>query len=253
MSEMRSTRSALKEKINVFLLVGQSNMAGRGHLHEVPALSDPDVLMFREGRWIEAKEPLHTDRPAIAGVGLGMSFAMELLTRRAGKPIGLVPCAVGGSQLRQWMPGADFYVNAVSLARGALADGTLKGILWHQGESNSENADDANSYGQRLRQMISRLRVELMAEHVPVITGELGPFLANYPPCSSFFNIINQQLRGLVEQVPDYACVSAAGLTDNGDALHFNSASLREFGRRYADAYVAIAGGKRVAWRVAGR
>jgi len=75
-----------------------------------------------------------------------------------------------------------------------------------------------------------------MAEHVPVITGELGPFLANCPPCN-FFGIVNRQLWGGVEQVPAYACVSAAGLTDNGDALHFNSASLREFGRRYATAW----------------
>lgn len=229
----------MDKKLNVFLLIGQSNMAGRGRLAEVPDIFHPDVLMFREGRWIPAKEPLHTDKPAIAGVGLGMSFAVELLARRAMKPIGLVACAVGGSQLCQWMPGADLYANAIAVAKHALADGVLKGILWHQGEGDSGNADDANSYGHRLQQMISRLRVELMAEHVPVITGELGPFLANCPPCS-FFGIVNRQLWGGVEQVPAYACVSAEGLTDNGDALHFNSTSLREFGRRYADAYLAI-------------
>ncbi len=233
-------RSVQNREINVFLLIGQSNMAGRGRLDDVADISHPDVLMFREGRWSPAKEPLHTDKPATAGVGLGMSFAVELMARRAMKPIGLVPCAVGGTPLSRWMPGGDLYENAVSVVQCALRDGgVLKGILWHQGEKDSVNADDANSYGQRLQQMIGRLRKELMAEHVPVVAGELGPFLTNRPQCN-FFGIVNQHLWGCVEQLPAFTCVSAAGLTDNGDALHFNSTSLREFGRRYADAYLAI-------------
>ena len=64
----------MDNQLSIFLLIGQSNMAGRGRLEEVSALQDPQIFMFRDGRWIVAEEPLHTDKPDIAGVGLGMSF-----------------------------------------------------------------------------------------------------------------------------------------------------------------------------------
>jgi hypothetical protein len=224
---------------NIFLLIGQSNMAGRGRLNEVPAMRNPQVSMFRDGRWITAEEPLHTDKPEIAGVGLGMSFAVELVKRAHFTSVGLVPCAVGGTPLSRWMPRADLYESAVSVAQHALSDGTLRGILWHQGEGDSGNADDGDSYGHRFHQMINALRLQLTDENVPVITGELGPFLERHANCG-FFKVVNQQLQELAGRLPAYGCASAKGLTDNGDSLHFNSESLREFGRRYANKYLDI-------------
>ena len=228
-------------ELNVFLLMGQSNMAGRGRVNEVPALRDLRVWMFRNGCWTTAEEPLHTDKPEIAGVGLGMSFAVELIACDYLTPIGLVPCAVGGTPLSRWMPGADLYENAVSIAQRALSSGTLKGILWHQGENDSVNAMEANTYGERFQHMISNLRLRLTAERVPVITGELGTFMQSNPNYS-FLNVVNHQLRELKGSLPFYDCVSANGLTAKDDGLHFNSKSLREFGQRYANAYKSITG-----------
>jgi hypothetical protein len=105
----------MNSNLNVFLLIGQSNMAGRGRLDEVPSLQHAEVSMFLDGRWIPAEEPLHTDKPDFAGIGLGMSFAVELATRAAIAPIGLIPCAFGGTSLAEWMPGTELYENAVSL------------------------------------------------------------------------------------------------------------------------------------------
>jgi hypothetical protein len=99
----------MTDELKVFLPIGQSNMAGRGRLDEVPELVSPQVFMFRAGRWLPAVEPLHTDKPQIAGVGLGMSFALELTEKAGIVPVGLVPCAVGGTPLSRWMPGADLY------------------------------------------------------------------------------------------------------------------------------------------------
>ncbi len=84
----------MKNPFNIFLLAGQSNMAGRGPLDDVPILSDPRIMMFRDGDWIRAQEPLHTDKPG-AGVGLAMSFALKLLSIQPDANIGLIPCAVG--------------------------------------------------------------------------------------------------------------------------------------------------------------
>lgn len=236
---LEKSETQMENQLNIFLLIGQSNMAGRGRINEVPAILNPHVSMFREGRWITAEEPLHTDKPEIAGVGLGMSFAVELVDRLHLAPVGLVPCAVGGTPLSRWMPHADLYENAVSVAQQALFKGTLRGILWHQGEGDSGNADDANSYGGRFQQMINALRVQLMAQNVPVITGELGTFLEHRTDCT-YFNMVNQQLRDLAGRLPAYDCASAKSLTDKGDSLHFNSESLREFGRRFANKYVDI-------------
>ena len=224
---------------DTFLLIGQSNMAGRGRFHEVTRLADPRVLMFRDGLWIPAEEPLHADRPNIAGVGLGMSFAVELLRHVPQGTIGLLPCAVGGTPLRRWMPGADLYTTALSVARLGLEHGVLKGILWHQGENDSGNADDARSYGERFTQMIEGLRADLGGGSIPVIAGELGEFLEeSHWSCA---RIVNQQLRGLERTLPLYGCVSAEGLADNGDRVHFDSRSLRELGIRYANKFLAIA------------
>jgi len=227
----------MNDQFDIFLLMGQSNMAGRGRLDEVEALQDPHIFMFREDRWITARELLHTDKPE-AGVGLGMSFAIELIQAHL-TPIGLVPCAVGGTPLSRWMPGADLYENAVSITKRALFKGTLKGILWHQGEADSCNAEDANGYGRRFQHMINCLCSELSATGIPVVAGELGAFLRD---CSGhdYFSIVNQQLRQLEQSLPAYGCVTSNGLTGNGDNLHFNSKSLREFGCRYAKKYMNL-------------
>ncbi len=229
-------------ELRIFLLIGQSNMAGRGRLGEAPPLHHPGVWMFRRGEWIMAEEPLHTDKPALAGVGLGMSFAGQLVARGRLKSIGLVPCAFGGTALSEWMPGTELSENAVAATRRAMSRGRLSGILWHQGETDSGKTEDAESYGKRFQRMIRRLRRDLDAEDAPVIAGELGAFLGELPDCA-LFEVVNRQLRQLAGKLPVFACVSASGLTDNGDHLHFDAPSLREFGRRYANAYEKLVGG----------
>jgi len=223
--------------MNVFLLMGQSNMSGRGRLADVPALVHPDVFMWRDGQWLPAAEPLHTDKPDDCGVGLGMSFAVDLAQRMGLAPVGLVPCAVGGSPLRRWMPGADLYEAVLGEARAALAHGSLSGLLWHQGEHDSCGEEMASSYADRLATMITQLRTDLaVTEDVPFIAGELGPFLKAFPQ-TVHYEQVNRALRDLGNVVPHYQFVRAEGLEDNGDALHFNAKSLRAFGQRYARAF----------------
>jgi len=87
--------------------------------------------------------------------------------------------------------------------------------------------------------MVTRMRTDLSAEDVPVIAGELGTFLQDHDGCESFA-VVNQQLRELERSLTVYGCVTSKGLTDNGDKVHFNSESLREFGRRYATKYMDL-------------
>lgn len=226
--------------INSFLLIGQSNMAGRGRLAEVESIQNSDVFMFRDNKWVTAKEPIHTDKPDLAGIGLGMSFADEL-SRKYNKQIGLIPCAFGGTSLEQWRKSGELYLNAVESTKEALKNSSLKGMLWHQGESDSDNLDNAESYKDRFLPFINSLMKDIGALDMPIILGELGEFLAEFSECA-YYKIVNEQLADIARENKCFDLVSARDLRDNGDLLHFNSKSLRQFGKRYANAWEACSG-----------
>ena len=136
--------------MDIFLLMGQSNMAGRGLLEDVEPIRDERIRAFQDDRWTMAEEPLHHDRPT-AGIGLAMSFAQSVLAAGPDREIGLVPRAVGSTPLERWMPGADLYEGAMVAAREATHEGTVKAVLWHQGEHDSKSEADASSYVQRFQ------------------------------------------------------------------------------------------------------
>lgn len=224
--------------MDIFLLMGQSNMAGRGLLEDVEPIRDERIRAFQDGRWAVAEEPLHHDNPT-AGIGLAMSFARSVLEANPGTDIGLVPRAVGSTPLARWMPGADLYEGAMDVAREAARDGAIKAVLWHQGEHDSKSEVDASSYLRRFTAMVTTLREQLGAPSLPVILGELGAYLSERPDFPHF-RIVNEELRKVPDALPHSAFVSGQGLTDPGDNLHYDSRSLRVLGQRYADAYLGL-------------
>jgi hypothetical protein len=180
---------------------------------------------------------LHFDKP-IAGAGIGMSFAREMADADPTITVGLIPCAVGGTPLQRWQKGGDLYEQALARAKAAMPSGTLKGILWHQGEADSGTEATARSYAERLSRMVSDLRADLGAGDVPFVAGKLGEYLA---PTSkdgkpSFWPVVNEQIASLPGLAPGTAVVESTGLKHKGDVVHFDTPSLREFGKRYAEA-----------------
>jgi len=175
-----------KEKFHLFLLAGQSNMAGRGAVEAQDKVAHPRVLMLaKDGAWKPAVNPLHFDKSS-AGVGLGRSFAIALAEQEKDKEIviGLIPAACGGSPISTWQPGGYHgqtkshpYDDAVSRTHRAMKDGALKGILWHQGESDS-NPVLAATHKQSLSELIARFRKDLAAPKLPFVIGQLGQFQA---------------------------------------------------------------------------
>ena len=237
------------ERFHLFLLVGQSNMAGRGSVTPPDQAPHPRVLMLNQaGEWVPAVDPLHFDKPSMVGVGLGRTFGIALAEANPGVTIGLIPCAVGGSPIDAWRPGVLYqpthshpWDDAVRRAKSALRSGTLKGILWHQGESDSSVAL-APTYEAKLHNLIARLRAELRAPEVPFVAGQLGRFAES--PWDEFKVQVDQAHRDLPQKVPHTAFVSSEGLKHKGDKVHFDADSYREFGRRYAETYLKLAGGK---------
>lgn len=233
----------VKERFHLYLLIGQSNMAGRGTVEEQDKVPHPRVLTFtKEQTWAPALDPLHFDKPQIAGVGLGSSFGRSMAEANPEITIGLVPCAVGGTPLERWQRGGDLYQQAVARSKVALRDGTLRGILWHQGEADSARETTARNYGERLAKMVTDLRGDLESGDVPFVAGKLGEFLARQTKDGnpSFWPVVNEQIAALPNHVKNTAFVSSAELKHKGDGVHFDSTSLRLFGKRYAEAMLQL-------------
>ena len=227
-----SSAEPVPNDMQLFLLIGQSNMAGRGKVEPQDTVTSSRIFMLtKEKQWTLAKDPVHFDKP-VAGVGLCSEFARLLVKEDATITVGLIPCAVGGTSLDQWKPAGLLYTNAVKRARVATKSGKLAGILWHQGESDSAH-EKVVTYAERFTAMITQLRKDLHAEDVPVVIGELGHFRA----ASAELNAI---LPDVARAVPLCVLVTADGLKDKGDLLHFGSTALRTFGQRYAAAYLKL-------------
>jgi len=223
--------------MNCFILMGQSNMAGRGKLGDVPEIVNPNCYMWRHGAWQPMKEPLHQDS-ASAGIGLGASFA-DWLQKRSGAPIGLIPCAEGGTSLDDWQPGGEVYARTVAAARAALEFGDCKGILWHQGEKDCRTPEQVDAYEDKLLYLFNSLFVELSTGRMHVVVGELGSFLLKQPEMRCVREL-NQLLRLLPKAHPFIETVSAEFLGSD-DGAHFNAGSLREYGLRYAEGWLRCA------------
>jgi hypothetical protein len=238
-----STKLPPRERFHLFLLVGQSNMVGRGKVADQDKQPTPRVLkLSQDGNWVPAIDPLHFDKPKIVGVGLGRSFAAEVAAANPEITIGLIPCAVGGSPIASWEPGGYHastkthpWDDALVRAKVALKSGTLKGILWHQGESDSQ-PKLAEVHEVKLHALIARFRSALDAESVPFIAGQMGQFAKR--PWDDARKLVDAAHRKLPKNVPHTAFVSSDGLTHKGDIVHFDSKSYRELGRRYAKAYL---------------
>jgi len=232
--------------MQIFLLAGQSNMAGRGKVEAQDSVVNPRVLKLdRSASWVPAVDPLHWDKPALVGVGPGRSFGLTLAARVGGVTIGLVPAAVGGSPISSWEPGAldsatgtHPYDDALERLRIARKDGQVRGILWHQGESDA-TPQLSVLYAGRLRALIDRFRAELGDPALPFVIGELGKF--DGKPWSAEMERVDSVHRAIAASVPNVAYVSSDELSDKGDKLHFDAASQRKFGERYAAAYLTIA------------
>ena len=174
---IRDGLDKVENQIISFLMIGQSNMAGRGDFGEVEPIENEKCYMLRMGRWQPMSEPINPDRDVLrpefhSGIGLAASFADEY-ARFTENETGLIPCADGGTKLSQWMPGEILFDHAVCMTRLALRTSKLGGILWHQGESDC-NEEDVKTYKENFIAMITELRRQIGAEDLPLIIGELS-------------------------------------------------------------------------------
>jgi hypothetical protein len=203
------------------LLIGQSNMAGRGDLGSVEPIDDDRILMLKNNQWVKMQEPIHSDKTS-AGVGLSASFA-KAFVESFDCELGLIPAAVGGTSLNDWEKGGSLYREAVRLARIAMEDSEICAILWHQGEADQNSKE----YAKKLKVILDSMLADLGLDKnkIVIITGELFGTRSDA--------VHRDQLNMLASYYPNYGVAESDGLTVFDVTTHFDSPSLRVFGYRY--------------------
>ncbi|MEK3982859.1 sialate O-acetylesterase [Paenibacillus sp. FSL K6-3166] len=224
--------------IKSFLMIGQSNMAGRGFIHEVPPIYNERIQMLRNGRWQMMAEPINYDRP-VSGISLAGSFADAWCRENEEDIIGLIPCAEGGSSIDEWAVDGALFKHALQETKFAMQNSELSGVLWHQGESDSSNGN-YKVYYQKLLLIFTALRKELDAPNIPFIMGGLGDFLGKegFGKHCTEYELMNQELQKYAFEQDDCYFVTASGLTSNPDGIHIDAISQRKFGLRYFEAFI---------------
>lgn len=223
--------------IKSFLMLGQSNMAGRGFIDEVPPIYNERIQMLRNGQWQMMTEPINYDRP-VSGVSLAGSFADAWCRENQEDTIGLIPCAEGGSSLDDWAIDKVLFKHAISEAKFAMQTSELVGILWHQGESDSFNGN-YKVYYEKLLVIIETLRKELNTPDIPLIIGGLPDFLGKkgFGKTCTEYALVNKELEKFAFEQDNCYFVTAVGLTSNPDGIHIDAVSQRKFGLRYFEAF----------------
>lgn len=225
--------------IHSILIIGQSNMGGRGYPTEVEPIVSDKIKVLRNGRWQNMYTPVNPDR-AFSGVNLAESFAKRYSDEK-GVTVGIIPCADGGTSMDQWQVGGLLFDHAVYQCRLASRTSNIVAVLWHQGESDC-SVERYTTYEGKLCTMISELKRQAGLGDIPVLLGGLGDFLAvcKYGENLVNYGRVNEALLRAAGRISRCGFVSAVGLTANPDNLHFNAKSLREFGDRYYEVFLTL-------------
>ena len=251
---------------DIYLLIGQSNAAGRGIMQagdDEPIEGVKMIMSIPYGPCVvqDACQPLNLNSTVRKGRAMQkFNFAGPFaakLHRETGRPILLIVNARGETSLGNWLPTAgqlsyaqktgddeskwgtsipQLYGEAVRITKQVLAQedikGELKGVLWHQGCGNS-NATESPLYCSRVKAVVDGLRKEFDNPDLPFVAGQLCPEFKNAP----FFN---PEIMKIGDVIDNAYCASSEGLSSVGDGTHFNRASLITFGERYADIILEV-------------
>ncbi|MFC3117346.1 sialate O-acetylesterase [Cellvibrio fontiphilus] len=233
---------------HIYLLFGQSNMEGAAPIEAQDRTTNDRVKVMANlncsnlgrtyGNWYTASPPLNR---CWSGLGPGDYFGKTMADGMpSGVTIGLVPAAVSGTPIELYQKTAPIgrnnadipaqfnsgYAWLLDMAKKAQERGVIKGIIFHQGESNTSD----QQWKFKVKEIVTNLREDLNIGEVPFIAGEL--LYADYNGCCHWHNPEINKLPGMLS---NSFVASAAGLPNiPGDGAHFSTASVREFGIRYA-------------------
>lgn len=250
----------------IFLCFGQSNMEGFPGVEQqdktvdkrfrVLAAVDFPNLDRKKGNWSDAVPPLCRSSTGLCPADY---FGRTLVANLPEKiRVGVVNVSVAGCKIElfekdsfqtyaatapQWMTNViktydgNPYQYLVDTAKLAQKEGVIKGILLHQGESNTND----KQWPEKVKGIYDNLikDLDLKPESVPLLAGELVN-ADQHGACASMNSIIAE----LPKTLPNSYVVSSAGCTCRPDRLHFTPAGYRELGKRYGEKMLPLLGYK---------
>lgn len=250
----------------IFLCFGQSNMEGNAKIEpedltgidprfRMMAAVDDVRLGRKQGQWYTALPPLCRENTGLTPIDYFGRTMVEHLPSNV--RVGVINVAVGGCHIEtfmrdsvdnyvktrapQWMKGMlkaygdNPYKRLVELARKAQKEGVIKGILLHQGESNTGDRRWPDKVAFVYHQLIADLG--LKSEDVPLLAGEVVR-AGGRGRCIAMNPIID----ALPETIHTAHVISSEGCTSGPDDLHFDAGGYRELGRRYAYKMLSLLG-----------
>ena len=177
------------------------------------------------------------------GPEIGFAKAMA----KPGARLALIKASKGGTSLsKDWTPGVKgepktqgpcyrMFIEAAGQATKALKDRgdafTIKGMLWHQGESDAGST--AEVYQERLTMFIARVREDLGQPDLPIVIGEVFD--------NGKRDSIRTAQRAAAASMPGVKFIPASDLKTWDNGTHFDAASQLELGKRFAEALNAPA------------
>ena len=260
-----SAQAAVDPNFYIFLCFGQSNMEGAAR-PEAEDLKSPgprfllmpavdDAQRGRTmGKWCEAAAPLCRPNTGLTPADWFGRTLIETLPENI--RVGVIHVAIGGIRIEGFMPdqiaeyvktapgwmkgmleayGNNPYERLVTLAKRAQQDGVIKGVLMHQGESNTGDPE----WAQKVQSVYDHLLgdLQLKPEEVPLLAGEVVQ--ANGEgQCVA----MNKQIDELPKTLHTAHVVSSTGCSNGPDKLHFDAAGYRELGRRYGEKMLELMG-----------
>ncbi|RZJ76383.1 MAG: sialate O-acetylesterase [Flavobacterium sp.] len=248
---------------HIYLCIGQSNMEGNARFEaEDTAHVDPRFQLLQAVNCPDLKREMntwYTAVPPLTRCNTGLTpvdyFGRTLVANLSKKiRVGVVVVAIGGCKIElfdkenqeeyiatapEWMKGMlkqydnSPYARLIELAKEAQKKGVIKGILLHQGESNTGDSLWVKKVEQVYDNLLSDLH--LKAIDVPLLAGEVVNVAQN-GVCGS----MNRIIAKLPQTIPNSYVISSEGCTAAADKLHFNAAGYRELGKRYATQMLTI-------------
>lgn len=210
----------------VFILAGQSNMAGRGQPLSLASPPNPRLLEWTTAGWKVAADPLAGDA-GDAGIGPGMTFGLQIIKRLPGNT-GLIQCAVGGTSIAEWQPEGDLY--KACLAQVHAAGVPVAGVLFLQGE-----ADARETRAQALAWPAAFNRVQYAFRHDAGGTFVLGQ-IGKIDPAKYVYQALIRAEQKTVALQLGLPLVRSSDLPNDGG--HFTVPAYRVLGARFATAWL---------------
>ncbi len=245
-------------EMQVYLCIGQSNMEGQGAIEaqdqkcsyrlKMMPTADGYTPERKMGEWNECLPPLSGPYSGLSPADYFGRTMVEALPANVG--VGLITVAIGGCDIRifdkdiysdyldtyeeEWFAkkvagyGSNPYKRLIDMAKIAQKDGKICGIILHQGETNTGDAQWCNYVKKIYNDILTDL--SLSAEDVPLVAGQVVPESAN-GVCAAMNEIIDT----LPETIPTAHVVSAEGCAVKEDCVHFDTEGIRILGKRYAE------------------